>query len=73
MHTPKLSVVILTYNSEKDIDACLQSIYKCNDLGDDLEVIVVDNNSDEQTKLQTILTIIQKIIKKLIYLQPLMC
>lgn len=66
MHTPKLSVVILTYNSEKDIDACLQSIYKCNDLGDDLEVILVDNNSIEQSKLQNH---IKKSYSRVVYIQ----
>lgn len=42
----KLSVIIVTYNSEKDIYDCLRSLYKYNDLPqDDLEVIVVDNQS----------------------------
>ena len=42
----KLSIVIVTYNSEKDIFDCISSIYKHNDIDEqDLEVIVVDNNS----------------------------
>ena len=41
----KITIVILTYNSEKDIFDCLQTVYQYNDIGDDLEVIVVDNNS----------------------------
>ena len=41
----QLSVIILTYNSEKDIYDCLGSVYQYNDIGDDLEVIVVDNQS----------------------------
>lgn len=41
----KLSVVIVTYNSENDIFDCLSSVFKYNDIGDALEVIVVDNNS----------------------------
>lgn len=41
----QLSVIILTYNSEKDIYDCLHSIYQYNDIGDNLEVIVVDNQS----------------------------
>lgn len=41
----QLSVIILTYNSEKDIYDCLCSVYQYNDIGDDLEVIVVDNQS----------------------------
>lgn len=41
----KLSIVIVTYNSEKDIFDCLKAIFKYNDLGEGLEVIVVDNAS----------------------------
>ena len=41
----KLSLIILTYNSEKDIYDCLASVYKYNDIGEELEVIVVDNQS----------------------------
>lgn len=41
----RLSLVILTYNSERDIYDCLRSVYQYNDIGDALEVIVVDNNS----------------------------
>ncbi len=41
----QLSLIILTYNSEKDIYDCLASVYKYNDIGDGLEIIVVDNNS----------------------------
>lgn len=43
-----LSVVILTFNSEKYISACLDSIFSQN--GEGLEVIVVDNNSKDKTK-----------------------
>lgn len=45
MHTKKLSLIILTYNSEQHIYDCLESVYKFNDIGDELEIIVVDNNS----------------------------
>jgi len=41
----KVSVIIVTYNSEKHIYDCLASIFKYNDIGHDLEVIVVDNCS----------------------------
>ncbi len=42
----RLSIVIVTYNSEKDIYDCLQSIYSNSDIPqEDLEVIVVDNGS----------------------------
>lgn len=41
----KVGVVIVTYNSENHIFDCLASIFNNNDIGDDLEVIVVDNCS----------------------------
>ena len=43
-----LSIIIVTYNSERLIFDCLDSIYKFNDIGNALEVIVVDNNSNDQ-------------------------
>lgn len=47
----KLSVVIVTYNSKSDILDCLDALYSHNDLGQDLEVIVVDNNSEDQREV----------------------
>lgn len=44
----KLSIVIVTYNSEKYIFDCLDSIFEFNDIGEGLEVVVVDNCSDNQ-------------------------
>ena len=42
----RLSIVIVTYNSEKDIFDCISSVFRHNDIGEEeLEVIVVDNNS----------------------------
>ena len=42
----RLSIVIVTYNSEKDIFDCITSVFHHNDIGAEaLEVIVVDNNS----------------------------
>lgn len=41
----KISIVIVTYNSEFLIVDCLESIFKYNDIGEALEVIIVDNNS----------------------------
>lgn len=41
----QLSIIIVTYNSERLIFDCLDSIFKYNDIGDQLEVIVVDNCS----------------------------
>lgn len=53
----RLSIIIVTYNSENDIFACIDSIFKYNDIGTDLELIVVDNNSrhfdDTQKQLQS--------------------
>lgn len=52
----KLSVIIVTYNSENDIFDCLSSVFKYNDIGEALEVIVVDNNSrDYQQMRQSLL------------------
>ena len=41
---PTLSVVIVTYRSSSVIVPCLQSIQKFNDIGDHLQVTVVDNS-----------------------------
>ncbi len=41
----RLSVIIVTYNSEKHIYSCLDSLFRYNDIGDSLEVIIVDNCS----------------------------
>lgn len=41
----KISIIIVTYNSEDHIFDCIDSIRKYNDIGNGLEVIVVDNNS----------------------------
>lgn len=43
----KISVIIVTYNSVRHIYDCLESVFKFNDIGDELEVIVVDNNSNQ--------------------------
>ena len=52
----KLSVVIVTYNSEPDIYGCLDALFAHNDLGDALEVIVVDNDSRDFAHLRDELT-----------------
>jgi GT2 family glycosyltransferase len=46
-----LSIIIVTYNSSSHIYDCLDSIFKYNDLGDNLETIVVDNDSQEQQSM----------------------
>ena len=43
-----LSVIIVTYNSERDIVACLESVY-AQDVAFPFEVIVVDNRSSDGT------------------------
>lgn len=47
-----ISVIIVTYNSEKHIFDCLNSLFKYNDIGDALEVIIVDNQSKDFASLQ---------------------
>lgn len=48
----ELSVIIVTYNSEPDIYGCLEALYAHNDLGEGLEVIVVDNGSKHFKSMQ---------------------
>ena len=48
-----LSIIILTYNSEKDIYDCLDSIHQYNDIGDTLEIIIVDNQSTNYADMQS--------------------
>lgn len=50
-----LSVIIVTYNSSRLIGDCLESIYKYNDIGDALEVIVVDNFSSDRDEMFSII------------------
>lgn len=47
----ELSIIIVTYNSSMHIYDCLESIFRNNDIGDGLEVIIVDNASGEQSEL----------------------
>ena len=48
-----LSVVIVTYNSEPDIYECLDALFAHNDIGEALELIVVDNNSSDFAHMQS--------------------
>ena len=50
---PKLSIIIVTYNSSKIIGQCLESIKKHNDIGNALEVIIVDNCSSDFEELKS--------------------
>ena len=45
---PLVSVIIPTYNSEKTIQLCIESII--NQTYDNIEIIIVDNNSSDKTK-----------------------
>lgn len=47
----KLSIIIVTYNSLHLIEDCIDSILKYNDIGQDLEIIIVDNDSPDQKEL----------------------
>lgn len=48
----KISVVIVTYNSERHIYECLNSIFSNNDISTDLEVVIVDNCSEKSVELE---------------------
>lgn len=52
----ELSVIIVTHNSEPDIYGCLEALSAHNDLGEALEVIVVDNDSSDFAHMQSELT-----------------
>ncbi|WP_010262392.1 glycosyltransferase [Treponema primitia] len=43
----KISIIIVTFNSSNIIKKCLDSIINNNDIGEKLEIIIVDNNSDD--------------------------
>ena len=46
---PRLSIIIVTFNSRGDIDACLESLTGVKAPATDHEVIVVDNASSDET------------------------
>ena len=45
----ELSVIIVSYNCPEQIRNCIDSLFKYNDIGNRLEVIVVDNSDDLET------------------------
>ena len=47
MNNIELSVIIVSYKNLEIIVDCLNSIYKNNDIGNYLEVIVVDNSPED--------------------------
>ncbi len=48
---PSISVIIPAFNSERTLYKCLESIYQCDYPKNKLEVILVDNNSTDETLL----------------------
>lgn len=44
----KLSIIIVTYENGETLRKCLDSIYEFNDLGNDLQVIVIDNSPEDK-------------------------
>lgn len=46
----KLSVIIVSHNSQRTIERCLISVYKSLENVSDYEIIVVDNGSTDKTK-----------------------
>lgn len=52
-----VSAVILTYNTPLDLlKKCLEAIYTYNDIHNNLEIIIVDNNSDNQLEINNFVT-----------------
>lgn len=47
----KITIIIVTYNSLRLINDCLDSIFTNNDIGEGLEVMVIDNASADQKEL----------------------
>lgn len=50
-NTPKISVIICTYNREKFLPGALNSLTKQTVIPDDFEIILVNNNSTDNTEL----------------------
>ncbi len=62
-----ISVIIPTYNEEKSIKACLNSLLKTKNT--DFEIIVIDDGSTDNSKFKVQSSKLQLKIKNLIYLQ----
>ncbi|HBE04125.1 MAG: hypothetical protein A2096_15985 [Spirochaetes bacterium GWF1_41_5] len=50
----KFSCIIVSYNSGADLDECIGSLHEKNDIGDDLEILVSDNNSSDKKHLEAL-------------------
>lgn len=50
----KLSVVTLAYNNNECLGNFLRSLEQYNDIGDDLEIIIVDHNPEKNLALETV-------------------
>lgn len=59
----RLSVVIVAYNSSKLLKECLHSIYTYNDIGEQLEVLIVDNKSQDIEQLNGLLSSTYKSVR----------
>ena len=47
MQLPKVSIIIINYNGKHHLESCLESLLKIN--YDNIEIIVVDNNSTDDS------------------------
>jgi len=45
-----ISIIICTYNSSESLKRCLTSLLRVKDSGVDYEIVIIDNNSNDQTK-----------------------
>jgi len=50
MHNSKISIIIPTFNEEKNLPACLDSLLKIDYPDESIEIIVVDNGSTDRTR-----------------------
>jgi GT2 family glycosyltransferase len=58
------SVIIVAFNNQLDVEKCIASIYQYNDIGSELEVIVVDNSEFNSIELFISITYPEVIYKK---------
>jgi|SaaInlStandDraft_1057018.scaffolds.fasta_scaffold00979_6 glucosyl-dolichyl phosphate glucuronosyltransferase len=45
-----ISIVICTFNSSESLERCLNSLIRVKDMGIDYEIVIIDNNSNDNTK-----------------------